>query len=116
MSISSKSLVSGRDFPRTWDQFLDWFPDNAACLRYLEKLRWPDGFVCPRCGGMDEPYRDVLEALLALWWLAWMGFRHSIWLTQALIVAGDSTQVEGLDVFVSPDGVSNIRIGEIQNT
>ena len=57
MSIASKALVSGRDFPATWDQFLDWFPDNAACLRYLEKLRWPDGFVCPRCGGMDEPYR-----------------------------------------------------------
>ena len=44
MSISSKALVSGRDFPATWDQFLDWFPDNAACLQYLEKLRWPDGF------------------------------------------------------------------------
>ena len=64
MSISSKSLVSGRDFPRTWDQFLDWFPDNAACLRYLEKLRWPDGFVCPRCGGMDEPYRAQRARLM----------------------------------------------------
>ena len=64
MSISSKSLVSGRDFPRTWDQFLDWFPDNAACLQYLEKLRWPDGFVCPRCGGMDEPYRAQRARLM----------------------------------------------------
>ena len=23
---------------------------------YLEKLRWPDGVVCPRCGGCD-PYK-----------------------------------------------------------
>lgn len=26
-----------------------WFPDDAACLAYLERLRWPDGFRCPRC-------------------------------------------------------------------
>ena len=38
--------------------------DNAACLRYLEKLRWPDGFVCPRCGGMDEPYRAQRARLM----------------------------------------------------
>ena len=30
---------------------MEWFPDDAACLAYLERLRWPDGFVCPRCGG-----------------------------------------------------------------
>jgi len=23
---------------------------EAACLEYLTRLRWPDGFVCPRCG------------------------------------------------------------------
>ena len=22
--------VSGRDYPRTWEQFLDWFADNDA--------------------------------------------------------------------------------------
>jgi transposase-like protein len=26
-----------------------WFPDDAACLDYLDWLRWPDGFVCPHC-------------------------------------------------------------------
>lgn len=26
------------------------FPDEPACARYLTKLRWPDGFVCPACG------------------------------------------------------------------
>jgi transposase-like protein len=49
--------VSGRDYPRTWEQFLDWFPDDDSCLEYLKGIRWPDGFVCPRCGGVDEPYR-----------------------------------------------------------
>lgn len=42
--------VAGRDYPRTWDQFLDWFPDDESCRRYLEGIRWKQGFVCPGCG------------------------------------------------------------------
>ena len=29
-----------------------WFPDDAACVAYLERLRWGEGFVCPGCGGL----------------------------------------------------------------
>lgn len=36
-------------FPRTYQEFRDWFPDEDACVDYLEALRWPDGFVCPAC-------------------------------------------------------------------
>jgi transposase-like protein len=39
------------DYPATWQEFVAWFPDDAACAAYLERLRWPAGFVCPRCGG-----------------------------------------------------------------
>lgn len=46
--------VAGRDYPQTWDQFLDWFPDDEACREYLEAIRWRDGFVCPGCGASDE--------------------------------------------------------------
>ena len=42
--------VAGKDYPRNWTEFLDWFASEEACLAYLEKLRWPDGFVCPACG------------------------------------------------------------------
>ena len=49
--------VSGRDYPRTWDQFLDWFPDEAACRRYLEGIRWRGGFVCPSCGELGEAFQ-----------------------------------------------------------
>ena len=38
------------DYPGTWPAFQQWFPDEAACVRFLEQLRWPDGFVCPACG------------------------------------------------------------------
>lgn len=43
--------VRGVDYPATYQQLLKWFPDDAACLDYLAGLRWPDGFVCPGCGG-----------------------------------------------------------------
>ena len=43
--------IGGVDYPRTFQEFREWFPDQAACLDYLEGLRWPDGFVCPECGG-----------------------------------------------------------------
>lgn len=57
MSRSSKSLVAGRDYPSTWSQFLDWFRDEDDCLKFLERLRWPRGFTCPRCGAAEqEPY------------------------------------------------------------
>jgi hypothetical protein len=46
--------VRGVDYPATYQQLLEWFPDDAACLEYLARLRWPDGFVCPACGGSEH--------------------------------------------------------------
>lgn len=42
--------VGGVDYPRDWHEFQSWFPDEAACRTYLERLRWPEGFICPACG------------------------------------------------------------------
>ncbi len=42
-------LQAGHDYPRNYAELRAWFPDDAACLDYLEWLRWPKGFVCPRC-------------------------------------------------------------------
>ena len=42
---------TGKDYPGSYAELLAWFPDEAACLDYLEWLRWPDGFRCPRCAG-----------------------------------------------------------------
>ncbi len=46
-----------RGFPTTLPEFQRVFPDDAACARYLEHLRWPEGFVCSKCGNGGEPYR-----------------------------------------------------------
>ncbi len=39
------------DRPMSRQEFEARFPDDAACARYLVGRRWPDGFVCPVCGG-----------------------------------------------------------------
>lgn len=38
------------DYPRTLAEFEALFPTEAACRDYLFRLRWPEGFRCPRCG------------------------------------------------------------------
>ncbi len=44
--------VAGVHYPRSLGELRSWFVTDADCLDYLEWLRWPDGFVCPRCGGL----------------------------------------------------------------
>lgn len=53
----ARKPAAGTDYPATWSQFLRWFGDDAACARYLERLRWPTGFACAACGVLGEPYR-----------------------------------------------------------
>jgi len=36
---------------------MEAFPDEESCVRHLEKLRWPKGIVCPRCGSSRKIYR-----------------------------------------------------------
>jgi transposase-like protein len=43
---------AGLQYPRSVGEFQSWFTTESACLDYLEWLRWPNGFVCPRCGGL----------------------------------------------------------------
>lgn len=38
------------DFPTNQLEFEKTFATEEACLAYLAKLRWPDGFRCPSCG------------------------------------------------------------------
>jgi transposase-like protein len=56
--------VAGRDYPADWEQFLAFFPDEAACLGYLERLSWPHGFLCPDCGQDRPPWRGSRHRLV----------------------------------------------------
>jgi len=45
---------AGVDYPRNWHKLLAWFPDDAACLPFLERLRWAKGFTCRFCGTVQR--------------------------------------------------------------
>ena len=38
-------------FPRSLIEFQSRFATESACAQYLFERRWPEGFVCPGCGG-----------------------------------------------------------------
>lgn len=47
------------DFPKTDFEFTRRFAnDEEACWKYLVKLRWPKGFVCPECGADERNFID----------------------------------------------------------
>jgi Transposase zinc-ribbon domain len=51
-SVFVVKATSKIPFPRTFEEFLEWFSTEADCTENLEWIRWPDGFVCPGCRGM----------------------------------------------------------------
>jgi transposase-like protein len=64
MKTQMPTPTPGQDYPRTWNEFLDWFATEEACQAFLEKLRWPQGFVCPRCGNAGDLYRASRTRLM----------------------------------------------------
>jgi transposase-like protein len=64
MDIQIVAPEAGKDYPRNWNEFLDRFASEEACLTYLERLRWPSGFACPSCGVAAEPYRSSRARLM----------------------------------------------------
>ncbi len=49
------------DYPKTLEEFEARFSTEEACRDYLFKLRWPNGFRCPRCGnGKAWPVGEAL--------------------------------------------------------
>jgi transposase-like protein len=64
MGIPASELEPGVDYPRNRLEFDEFFPDEASCLAYLERLRWPDGFVCRGCGAITEPWRTARGMLV----------------------------------------------------
>jgi len=42
------------DFPKNQVEFDRRFCDEQSCLEYLFQLRWPEGFICSRCGHTES--------------------------------------------------------------
>jgi transposase-like protein len=50
------------DYPRTLAELERRFRSEQSCRDYLSRLRWPEGFRCPRCGGAKA------WPLSLVWW------------------------------------------------
>lgn len=46
-------------------EFMKRFDTEDKCRDYLYQIRWPEGFICPKCGAVDAPYnikaRNILQ-------------------------------------------------------
>lgn len=49
-SVRSVKATAQAPYPRTFEEFLEWFSTEEDCAEYLEWIRWSDGFVCSGCG------------------------------------------------------------------
>jgi transposase-like protein len=41
------------DYPRNQIEFEEAFSTEEKCLEAVSAIKWPRGFICPRCGGTD---------------------------------------------------------------
>ena len=37
-------------------EFMERFGEEEQCRARLVGMRWPEGFICPKCGAKDEPW------------------------------------------------------------
>ncbi|KAB2892434.1 MAG: IS1595 family transposase [Bacteroidetes bacterium] len=51
MSQHNPHPIAGIDYPRTLQEFDEWFSTEKASVEYIQQLRWPEGFRCPSCYG-----------------------------------------------------------------
>src|SRR5712671_6584896 len=72
-------------FPKTLREFQSKFATEEACQQYLAACRWPDGFVCPRCGN-----RRAYELVTLRRWQC-AGCRHQVSLTAGTILHNTKT-------------------------
>ena len=76
--------MPGPPFPKTLREFQSRFANEEACQQYLAACRWPDGFVCPRCGN-----RRAYELKPKRWQCT--GCRHQVSLTAGTILHNTKT-------------------------
>jgi len=48
--------VSIKRLPRTLVEAIKYFDDPDTCVEFVAAIRWPDGPICPECGGTEHSY------------------------------------------------------------
>jgi transposase-like protein len=52
------------DFPSIYRDCVKMFAEDSDCAAYLERLRWPLGFICPACQRQQKPWRQTRGRLV----------------------------------------------------
>ncbi len=62
--------MSRPPFPTTFFEFQSQFPDELSCVKYLIESRWPDGYMCAKCGAQEFYWierRKLLQCRACRW-------------------------------------------------
>jgi transposase-like protein len=74
-------------YPQSIIEFQQWFPDEQACIDYLYKTRWPDGFKCPICGDTEAYYISSRRLFQC------KSNKHQTYLTAGTVMQGTRTSL-----------------------
>ena len=62
--VEARYPLTEQPGPRSLLEFQQLFASEEQCAEYLRNIRWPAGFVCPKCGartGYTLAMRRVTE-------------------------------------------------------
>ena len=96
------------DYPRNLVELEARFSTEEACREYLLKLRWPEGFVCPRCG-IQSSWASKRNLLLC----ADCGYQASVTAFPGHPQALDVVVPGGLSVTTQKGGASALELQRV---
>jgi hypothetical protein len=85
--LDTKVPRAGIDYPQDEAQLATLLGSEAACWRYVEQLRFPDGFVCPSCEVRQRPWRSGTSLL------ACTSCRQPVVLTHGTLFQGSAVPI-----------------------
>jgi DNA-directed RNA polymerase subunit RPC12/RpoP len=46
-------MIKIEKYPKDFQEFLAQFKSEDDCWDYIFEMRWPDGFICPKCASQQ---------------------------------------------------------------
>jgi len=47
-------MNTNEHYPKDFQEFLMQFKNEEDCWNYIFEMRWPNGYVCPKCNGNNK--------------------------------------------------------------
>jgi transposase-like protein len=57
-------MTTTANYPKDFQEFLSKFKNEEACWNYIFEIRWPNGFVCPKCKSKSTTYWITAQKLI----------------------------------------------------